>query len=359
MEHIRNVFHKLKVIDKSFLTDEAVLLTFDVTEDLKDYFRFESGQYITLKSEINNKEIRRSYSICTSPEEHSLSVVVKAIDGGIFSNFIKDRIEIGDHLEVSIPEGRFVYNLSDKSAKNVFLVAAGSGITPIISIVKNILNNEPLSRVTLLFANKQIEDAIFYNQLKSLETQFKETLKVIYIFSQKKYDNYYFGRIDHAFLDTIIQQELETKSFSEYYTCGPEDLIKCVHDYLLSIEIPKEIIKSELFYSLESEIGIEETISEEIKSGKTTVEVIINEESHYVIVDHKSNILESLLNEGLDVPYSCKKGNCSSCVGKVILGTVDMKQTDILMDYEINEGFILSCQSVPTSEKLTISYDEY
>ncbi|RLJ33638.1 ring-1,2-phenylacetyl-CoA epoxidase subunit PaaE [Chryseobacterium sp. 7] len=359
MTHMRNVFHKLKVTDKSFLTDAAVLLTFDVTEDLKDSFVFESGQYITLKSEIDYEEIRRSYSICASPDENSLSVVVKAIDGGVFSNFIKNTVEVGHHLEVSLPEGRFVYNISENSSKNVFLVAAGSGITPIISIVKNILNNEPLSRVTLLFANRKIEDAIFYSQLKSLETQFKETLKVIYIFSQKEYDNYYFGRIDHDFLDTKFHQEWDVKSFSEFYTCGPEELIKTVHDYLLSVEISKEIIKSELFYSLENEVGIEEIISEEIKSGQTKVEVIIDQESHYVTVDHKKNLLESLLDEGLDVPYSCKKGNCSSCVGKVISGTVNMKETDVLMDYEIEDGFILSCQSVPTSAELTISYDEY
>ncbi|SEH28680.1 ferredoxin--NADP reductase [Chryseobacterium culicis] len=359
MTSMRNVFHKLKVADKSFLTEDAVLLTFDVTEDLKSSFVFESGQYVTLKSEINNEEIRRSYSICTSPEENSLSVVVKAIDGGVFSTFVKNRIEVGDDLEVSVPEGRFVYHISENSAKNIFLVAAGSGITPIISIVKNILNNEPLSKVTLLFANKQIEDTIFLDQLKALEAQFKETLKVIYIFSRKKQEHHHFGRIDYDFLDTQIHKELDVKSFSEFYTCGPEELVKTVHDYLLSIEIPKELIKSELFYSLEGEVGIEEIISEEVKSGQTKVEVIIDQESHYVTVDHKNNLLESLLNEGLDIPYSCKKGNCSSCVGKVISGTVNMKETDVLMDYEIEDGFILSCQSVPTSEELTISYDEY
>ncbi|WP_300686413.1 ferredoxin--NADP reductase [Chryseobacterium sp.] len=359
MTPMRNVFHKLKVFDKSFLTDDAVLLTFDITEELKNSFVFESGQYVTLKSEINNDEIRRSYSICTSPEENSLSVVVKAINGGVFSTFIKDRIEVGDYLDVGLPEGRFVYHIADSSAKNIFLVAAGSGITPIISIVKNILNNEPLTKITLLFANKQIEDTIFRDQLSSLESQFKDTLKVIYIFSRKKYDNHYFGRIDHDFLQTKIHQQLDVKSFSEFYTCGPEELIKTVHDYLLSIEIPKEIIKSELFYSLENEVGIEEIISETVKSGETKVEVIIDQESHYVTVDHKKNLLESLLEVGLDVPYSCKKGNCSSCVGKVISGTVNMKETDVLMDYEIEDGFILSCQSVPTSKELTISYDEY
>lgn len=356
---MRNVFHKLKIIDKSFLTDDAVLLTFDVAENLKDSFAFLSGQYVTLKSEINNEEIRRSYSISTSPEENRLSVVVKAIEGGLFSNFVKDKLEIGNYLEVSPPEGRFVYNISENSAKNVFLIAAGSGITPIISIAKNILRNEPLSTVTLLFANKQIEDVIFYDELKSLESQFNERLKIIYIFSRKDYDEHYFGRIDHGFLNNIIHQELSFTSFSEFYTCGPEEMVKNIHDYLYSLGISKDVIKSELFYSMENEIGIEEIVSEDIKSGQTKVEVIIDQESHYVTIDHTKNLLESLLDEGLDVPYSCKKGNCSSCVGKVISGTVNMKETDVLMDYEIEDGFILSCQSVPTSEELTISYDEY
>jgi ring-1,2-phenylacetyl-CoA epoxidase subunit PaaE len=356
---MRNVFHKLKVIDKSFLTEDAVLLTFDVAEDLKDSFSFLSGQYITLKSEINNEEIRRSYSICTSPEENRLSVVVKAIEGGVFSNFIKDKIEIGHRLEVSSPEGRFIYNTSENLAKNVFLIAAGSGITPIISIIKNILHNEALSTITLLFANKQIEDVIFYDELKSLESQFNERLKIIYIFSRRDYDEHHFGRVDHGFLNNIIHQELNFENFSEFYTCGPEEMVKNVHNYLHSLGISKDVIKSELFYSLENEAGIEEIISEDIKSGQTKVEVIIDQESHYVTIDHTKNLLESLLDEGLDVPYSCKKGNCSSCVGKVISGSVNMKPTDILMDDEIEDGFILSCQSVPVSQELIISYDEY
>lgn len=356
---MRNVFHRLKVIDKSFLTDDAVLLTFDVAEDLKNSFAFLSGQYVTLKSEINNEEFRRSYSICTSPEENRLSVVVKVIDRGVFSNFVKEQLEVGQYIEVSSPEGKFIYNISENSAKNVFLIAAGSGITPIISIAKNILHNEPLSTVTLLFANKQIEDIIFYDELKSLESKFNERLKIIYIFSRKDYDNYHFGRIDHDFLSNIIHQGLDFTNFSEFYTCGPEEMLKNIHEYLCSLGISKDIIKSELFYSLENEIGIEATAFEDIKSGKTKVEVIFDQESHYVMVDHTKNLLESLLDEGLNVPYSCKKGNCSSCVGKVISGTVNMKETDVLMDYEIKNGFILSCQSFPISEELTISYDEY
>ena len=356
---MRNVFHKLKVVDKSFLTDNAVLLTFAVGEDLKDSFAFLSGQYITLKSEINNEEVRRSYSICTSPEENSLSVVVKAIDAGLFSNFIKYKVEVGDYLEVSSPEGRFVYNISKNSVKNIFLIAAGSGITPIISIVKNILRNESSSTVTLLFANKQIEDVIFYHELKSLESQFNKRLKVIYIFSRKDYDDHHFGRIDHGFLNNIIHQELNFTNFSEFYTCGPEEMVKNIHKYLLSIGISRDIIKSELFYSLDNKICIEKIIAEDIKSKQTKVEVIIDQESHHLTINQTKNLLESLLDEGLDVPYSCKKGNCSSCVGKVISGTVNMKETDILMDYEIEEGFILCCQSVPTSEELIISYDEY
>jgi len=356
---MRNLFHKLKVIEKLFLTNDAVLLSFEVTKDLRSFFEFTSGQYITLKSEINGEELRRSYSICTSPDENKLSVVVKAIENGIFSNFIKDKVEIDDYLEVNSPEGKFIYNTSKDVAKNIFLIAAGSGITPIISIVKNILHNEPLSTITLLFANKQIEDVIFYNELKSLESQFCEKLKIIYIFSRKDYDDHHFGRIDHGFLNNIIHQELNFVNFSEFYTCGPEEMVKNIHNYLHSIGISKEIIKSELFYSLENEKELEKIITENADSGETKVEVIIDQESYHVTIDHTKNLLESLLDKGLDVPYSCKKGNCSSCVGKIISGSVEMKNTDILMDYEIEDGFILSCQSLPTSNELTISYDEY
>lgn len=351
-----NVFHKLKVIEKSFLTNDAVLLTFQVTDDLKDSFIFSSGQYITLKSEINNVEFRRSYSICTSPEENRLSVVVKAIKDGTFSNFIKNNIEADHYLEVSLPEGRFVYNASEDSGKNIFLVAAGSGITPIISIAKNILFNGPSNTVTLLFANRDIDNTIFFNELESLRFQFEERLKIIYIFSQKNYENYHFGRIDHEFLENVIRKEFNFQNISEFYSCGPEELVKNLHNYLESIGIPKEKMKSELFYSLENE---KEAIFENTSEGEIKVEVIIDQESYHVMIDSSKSILESLLDQGLDIPYSCKKGNCSSCVGKVISGSVHMKATDILMDYEIEDGYILSCKSVPVSQELIISYDEY
>jgi ring-1,2-phenylacetyl-CoA epoxidase subunit PaaE len=356
---MRNTFHKLEVINKSFLTEEAVLLTFGVPKNLSDAFTFLSGQYVTLKTEINSKEVRRSYSICTIPDEHQLSVVVKAIKGGLFSNFIKDKIEIGNHLEVSLPEGRFVCNINENSLQDIFLIAAGSGITPIISIIKNILHNKLLSTITLLFANKQIEDVIFYDELKSLQTQFSERLKIIYVFSRKKYINHHFGHINHDFLNYIIHDDLNFKNFSEFYLCGPQEMVKNVYAYLYSLGISKDIIKSELFYCLESKDAIEEVICEDIKSGQTKVEVIINQETHFVTINKTKNLLESLLEKELDVPYSCKNGNCSSCVGKVISGTVNMTGTDVLMDFEIEDGFILSCQSIPTSEELVISYDEY
>ncbi|WP_159479135.1 ferredoxin--NADP reductase [Chryseobacterium sp. 18068] len=356
---MKNVFHQLKIIEKSFLTDDAVLLTFDVPTDLGTYFNFLPGQYIILRSEINNEEIRRSYSICTSPEENKLSVVVKAIEGGLFSNFIKDEIEIGHYLDVSSPEGNFFYSTSEKITKNIFLIAAGSGITPIISMAKGILHNEPLTTITLLFANRSIEDTIFYEHLASLQTESKDRLKIIYIFSRKTYGNHYFGKVDDVFFNDIIHQEIDLKQIYSFYICGPEEMVKNIQNYLYTIEIAKDKIKTELFYSLENEVGIEQIVSEEIKSGRIEVEVIVNQESYFATIDHTKNLLESLLDEGLDIPYSCKKGNCSSCVGKVMSGTISMKETDVLMDYEIEEGFILSCQSVPTSEKLIISYDEY
>jgi ring-1,2-phenylacetyl-CoA epoxidase subunit PaaE len=356
---MRSKFHKLKIIDKSFLTSEAILLTFDVPENLLTTFIFLSGQYITLKTEINNEEVRRSYSICTIPNDHKISIVVKAIEGGAFSNFIKDKSEVGNHLEVSLPEGRFVYNIKENISKNIFLIAAGSGITPIISIIKNILQNEQLSTITLIFANKQIEDVIFYDELISLESIFYERLKVIYVFSRKDYNKHHFGRIDNDFINYLTHNGLNFKDFSEFYLCGPQEMVENIYAHLYALGISKDIIKSELFNFTERKTDNEEVVSEDIKIEQTRVEVVINQESHFVTINKTKNLLESLLEKELDVPYSCKKGNCSSCVGKVISGTVNMTTTHVLMDIEVKNGFILSCLSIPTSEELIISYDEY
>lgn len=352
-----NLFHNLKISEKKSLTNNATLLTFDVPLDLKDNFNFISGQYLTLNANIDGSNLRRSYSICSSPHENQLAIVVKAINKGIFSNFVKNNIKVGDCLEVGVPEGRFNYKINSEETKKVFLIAAGSGITPIISIIKNILFNEPNSEVTLLYANKTKEDIIFFENLEDLSLQFPDRLQNIYVFSRAEYENYHFGRINRHFLENKINNKLDFKSFSEFYNCGPESLTNEVKNYLESLGISKEKIKSELFYALEMA-----SEQDQLKSGifeNTTVEVIINEESFFVKVQNKKNLLDELLDEGLDVPYSCKKGNCSSCVAKVISGSIEMNKTTVLLDEELRNGFILSCQSFSTSSNLVISYDEY
>jgi ring-1,2-phenylacetyl-CoA epoxidase subunit PaaE len=346
-------------MDKTFLTSEAILLTFDIPENLLFEYDFLPGQYIILKTEINNEEVRRSYSICTIPNEHKLSVVVKAIEGGLFSTYIREGIEIGDYLEVGLPEGRFVYITRENISRNIFFIAAGSGITPIISIIKHILHNEQLSTITLIFANKKIEDVIFYNELKSLESEFFERLKVIYIFSRKVYSKYHFGRIDINFLNLLTHSGLKLKNFTEFYLCGPGEMVESLGAHLYSLGISRDIIRSELFNIAEMKIDTEEFFSEDINIEESRVEVVINQKSHFVTINKARNLLDSLLERELDVPYSCKKGICSSCVGKVILGTVNMTPTHLLMDIEVKNGFILSCMSIPTSEELIISYDEY
>jgi ring-1,2-phenylacetyl-CoA epoxidase subunit PaaE len=277
----------------------------------------------------------------------------------LFSSFIKDEIEVGNDLEVCFPEGRFVYDTKENISKNIFLIAAGSDITPIISIIKNTLHNEQLSTITLIFANKTIEDVIFYDELKSLESESYERLKVIYVFSRKVYSIYHFWRIDNDIINYLTHNGLDFKNFSEFYLCGPQEMVENIYAHLYSLGVSKDIIKSELFNFTEIKTDTEEVVSEDIKIEQTRVEVVINQESHFVTISKTKNLLDSLLEKELDVLYSCKIGNCSSCVGKVISGTVNMTTTHVLMDVEVKNGSILSCMSIPTSEELIISYDEY
>lgn len=354
---MKNSFYKLRISDKIFLTSDAILLKFDLPLNLQLEFTFLPGQYITLRSVIDGVDYRRSYSICTIPNENYFSIVVKVVKEGVFSNFVKNIIRIGDFLEVSLPNGRFYYQNLDDDKRKIFLIAAGSGITPIFSIIKNVLFNEKLSSITLLYANKTIEDTIFFNEIEDLSNQFKDRFEVIQIFSRINYHNKHFGKIDDVFLNENINQRYGLGNFSEFYNCGPENLIKNVQDYLLSIGILQKNIKTELFYSLKNELA-QANFDDENYTLKN-VEVILNQQRYFTTVKGNKNLLESLLNEGIDIPYSCKQGNCSSCVGKVISGTVNMKNTSILMSDEIQQGYILACQSELTSDTLVISFDEY
>ncbi|WP_452221557.1 2Fe-2S iron-sulfur cluster-binding protein [Lacinutrix salivirga] len=348
-------FHTLtiKTIDK--VTDKAVAITFEVPEHLKTTYKFKSGQYITLKTTINNTEVRRDYSLCSSPKSGELTVAVKEIKDGTFSSYANNTLKIGDTLEVATPNGRFVFEPNDNKTKNIALFAAGSGITPILSIIKCALEEEVQSKLILVYGNKTIEDAMFFNQLLELHHNYKERFDIQFVFSQKDEEDAIFGRIEKSTVNYVMKNKYKHIEANAYYLCGPEEMIHTVKDVLTEHGIDNDKIYFELFKAAKpSEIESNTGIS----NGQTEITVTVDDETTTFNMSQKQTILEAALDEDLDAPYSCQGGICSSCIARIVEGEATMRQNNILTDNEVAEGLILTCQAQPTSSKVKVDYDD-
>ena len=331
------------------LTPQSVVISLDVNNDLSSSYAYLAGQYISLELEINGNKVRRSYSICSSPISGLLQVGIKEVPNGIFSTYVNRKIKKGDEIKAGIPEGRFIFDSKNNSIP-IMAVAAGSGITPIMSILRSFLDSTSDIPFTLIYGNKTPEKTMFYNELKSLEGRF-DALKIHWSFSEEKIDGAEFGRIDSAFLNYVLKNE--PKSYPKLiYLCGPEKLIDSSKQFFLEKGFNENDILIELF-----------TSSIQIPQQKNYIEegllnIKCDDVTHQVILDQNKTLLEIALNEKIDVPYSCQGGVCSSCIARVSEGKVDMRNNQILTDEEINEGLILSCQAIPKSKKITIDFDD-
>ncbi|TJY34748.1 ferredoxin--NADP reductase [Pontimicrobium aquaticum] len=347
-------FYTLTIKEIIKETDKAVTINFEVPNNLKDTFAFKAGQYITLKTSINGNEIRRDYSLCVSPKSNDLKVAVKEVDNGTFSVYANNQVKVGDSLEVAPPKGRFVFEPNDKKTKNIALFAAGSGITPILSIIKCALEEEVHSKVILVYGNKTTKDTMFLNELLELQHQYKDRFSIQFVFSQADEDDAIFGRIEKSTVNYVMKNKHKHISVDAYYLCGPEGMIHAVKDVLNEHDIPEDIIHYELFKAAKASEAISETLSE----GNTHITVIVDDEETAFEMSQKRNILEAALDEDLDVPYSCQGGICSSCIARVKEGEATMRQNNILTDSELAEGLVLTCQAHPTTSKIVVDYDD-
>ena len=342
-------FHKLQVAGIDRLTPKAVQIRFQVPDHLKEAFRFSAGQYITLKTVLGGEEVRRAYSLCSSPEEKELAVGVKEVPNGLFSSFANHQLSVGHSLDVSEPEGRFLF---EKGAANTLMgVAAGSGITPLLSISKTALLQG--SKVVLLFGNKTKEDTMFSSELKELERLYPEQFFPYYIYSQESAENSRFGRIDSGLLKWVIKQH-PSFSFERFYLCGPEPLIDMSKSTLLEVGFPQEAVLFELFSS-SSEA---ENSSAAVAEGMVNYTVLLDGESSSFTTDNKHLLLDAVLAENIDAPYSCQGGICSSCIARVTKGKAEMVKNQILTDGEVAEGLILTCQAKVLTSEITVDYDD-
>lgn len=330
-------------------TPSAVSVEFHVPEALQPSFSFKAGQYITIKTTLNGEEIRRAYSLCTTPKENTLKVAIKEVVDGTFSKYANRELTEGTVLEVHPPEGKFVYTPSSHKG-NIALFAAGSGITPIMSILKTALDYG--NTVALLYGNKSPEETIFYDELIALAEKYPN-FYLKFIFSQARAEHALAGRIDGTSVNYVVKNQLKDVDFSHHYICGPEAMIQLVSDTLVNNGVAKESIHFELFTA-----STETNAEAEAVSGKTTISITVDDEDFTFDMDASETILDAALKQKIDAPYSCQGGICSSCICRVTEGKAVMEKNQILTDSELADGMILACQAHPTTATIAVDFDD-
>ena len=347
------LFKKLVIKEIQRETAAAVSILFNVPEEFKPHYRFVAGQYVNLRLTLDGQEIRRAYSICSSPESGELRIAVKAIKDGNFSQFANTKLKVGDIIEVGKPEGKFTFEPHIEKLKNYAAFVSGSGITPVISIVKSVLNSEPQSSFVLVYGNKSPEETIFYQELHDLQLKYTGRLFVQYVYSQAKADGALLGRIDKSVVNFVLNDKHKELEFDKFYLCGPEEMINTVSKVLKEHNIKESAIKFELFSSSSAE-----NTEAGSHQGHTKITILVDDEETTFEMSQKQTVLEAALKQGVDAPYSCQGGICSSCLARVTTGTAEMKKNSILSDSEIEEGLILTCQAHPTSETIVVNFDD-
>lgn len=346
-------FHKLTIKDIHRETEKSVTITFNVPENLKENFAFQAGQYITVKTTINGNEVRRDYSLCSSPKSGELKVAVKEVEGGTFSAYANNTLKAGDVLEVASPKGRFVFTPNDSKTKNIAAFAAGSGITPVLSIIKCALEEEVYSKVILVYGNKTTKDTMFLDALLDLHHNYKERFSIQFVFSQEDEDDAIFGRIEKSTVNYVMKNKHKHIDVDAFYLCGPETMIHTVKDVLTEHEIPQDRIHFELFKAAKPT-----PVTEDAVDGETEITITVDDETTTFTMSQKQSILEAALDKDLDAPYSCQGGICSSCIARITEGEAKMRQNNILTESELAEGLILTCQAHPTTAKIIVDYDD-
>lgn len=310
---------------------------------------YHAGQYITIVVKVDGKYLKRAYSLCTAPYEDLFGITVKRVSSGVVSNFLNDSIQEGDKITVINPRGRFIVR---ENYENLFLFGAGSGITPLFSILKDQLENAE-NKIFLFYGNKTKEDTIYYYDLLELQQNYEDRLKIYWFFSREVTGEQYLkGRITPKLLEDYNISLTKSKNTSAYYLCGPEKMIDSIGSYLGRIGINDKSIFFEKFYSGEKRPVLSVDINQ-----ITDAKVLLDDIEYSVKVKHSETIIDALIKMDIDAPYSCNQGNCSTCIARVIEGEVTMSKCETLDKDEIVDGYILACQAQPKTDTLFVSFD--
>jgi len=352
-------FHRLAVRDLRRETADAVSMTFAIPDELTADYAFAPGQYLTLRTTMDGEEVRRSYSICSGPDDHELRIAVKRVDGGAFSSYAIEELKSGDELDVMTPTGRFGVAHVPGEARVHVGFAAGSGITPILSIVRGILAREPGSRFFLFYGNRATNGILFREALEELKDRFMGRLSVFHVLSQEEQDlPILHGRLDRAKVEVLLRAMVPAASVDHVFVCGPVAMSEEIEAACHGLGIAPERVHVERFVS---EFGgkprVKPVIAPEAPP-KAVAALIVDGKRKDVPVADGEAILDAALRAGMDLPYACKGGMCSTCRAKIVEGEVQMDVNYSLEPWELKAGFVLTCQAHPVSERVVVDYDQ-
>lgn len=352
-------FHRLAIDDLRRETADAVSMTFAIPQELSEDYAFAPGQYLTLRTTMDGEEVRRSYSICSSPDDRELRIAVKKVDGGAFSTWALEDLRSGDELDVMTPTGRFgVAHVPDQARIHVGF-AAGSGITPIISIIRGILAREPNSRFFLFYGNRTANGVLFREALEELKDRFMGRFSLFHVLSQEEQDlPILYGRLDREKVEVLLRAMVPAAAVDHVFVCGPTAMSEEIEKTCLDLGIAAERLHVERFVSgLGGKPRPKPVIAPEAPP-KAVASLIVDGKRKDVPVADGEAILDAALRAGMDLPYACKGGMCSTCRAKVVEGTAQMELNYSLEPWEIEAGFVLTCQAHPTSGRIVVDYDQ-
>lgn len=351
-------FHPLIVTDIHRTIRDAVVLT--LKPDSADEFAFTQGQYLTFKQDFDGTELRRNYSICAGLDDGKLQVGIKRVDGGAFSTFANTDLKVGDTLYAMPPQGKFFTALEPDKAKNYLGFAGGSGITPVLSILKTVLKREPDSTFTLIYANRAVNTIMFREELEDLKNRYMGRLTIIHMLESGQDIDLFTGRVDQAKCEALFKQWIDVSNVTTAFICGPEPMMLAIAESLKAHGLEPDQIKFELFSeSQQGQLAKQEMAKRSEGQSGTELTVIIEGARRTFEMPKGQSVLEAALANGQDAPFACKAGVCSTCMCKVIEGEVEMISNHALEDYEVEGGYVLSCQSYPLTDKLIVDYDTH
>jgi len=341
-------------------TRDAVAVTFAVPPALREQFRFEQGQHLTLRADIDGQDVRRSYSICSGVHDGTLRIAVKRSPGGVFSNWANEKLAAGHAIDVMPPMGHFNVALDAERARRYVAFAAGSGITPLLSIVKTTLETEPRSTFTLFYGNRASASVMFKEELAALKDLYLERFNLVHILSREAQDiELLHGRIDRGRAAALLTHWLPPGVIDAAFICGPEGMMDAVAQALRDAGLPESKIKIERFAaSIPKHEHVPRPLSQAAQTECEVTVVIDGARRTYTLEKTRENILDAGLANGVELPYSCKGGVCSTCRCRLVEGEVDMDVNFALEDYEVARGYILACQSYPVTDKVVVDFDQ-